>query len=205
MENPSEASLLDESWSLCSRAAFARTRGTDLDWWSIQIGLASSVESKALLKFLLQSVLLWVNESILVPVISSLGTILDRLDEEHWRTFISTTRERPLGRWRERPMRRATLRKVGLPEEMSPRAATILMTRVRPPDQYDIWLRYLRDYNGDDVSVHQAAMRTVAKRTDSRVKGWDVALDVIARGYAKGAVFSALRDPQGGAALHLLT
>jgi hypothetical protein len=141
-----EYHLIDERESLCNRAAYAKQRSDDVEWWCEQLASASGTGMSAV-----QSVVLVMHQFAPMDLILSLSDeisgALDRLPALAWHQLARacSALEAPI----------ISVGTLGFPSSTSPRLAALLVDRLSPDDGMVIYERYLAGYNANDTSVLQ--------------------------------------------------
>ena len=141
-----ECRLTDQRETLCDRAAYAKQRSDDSDWWREQLASASNIGTSAV-----QYVVLAMQQFSPIELIFTLSgevsSALDRLPDSAWHRLAraSSNLEVPI----------KNIGSVGLPSSASPRLAALLIDRFSPDEGLLIYERFLVGYNGSDRSVLQ--------------------------------------------------
>ena len=180
--------LLRNEIPLLDRLGFAKTV-TSVDWWKEQLRSADESENLRDKKFVALAVFTCLPTNSLMKLADCMQSYIDELPEESWRLVVDAMNNyrRLFNKQRGRP---TPPFQSSWPQSISPRFASALLYRSRSSTAEAIRSRYLPDYDGDDATVHRAAIEIVQERLRENGRDWNKALPVIARGYAHGVTAS---------------
>jgi hypothetical protein len=141
-----ECRLSDQSATLCDRAAYAKQRSDDSEWWRDQLASAS-ITGIGKVQFVVLAMQQFMPLEPMLALSEEISGALDRLSDSAWHQLARAISSL------EVPTR--SLGGLGLPPYKSPRMAALLIDRLSRNDGLLIYEQYLANYNGKDRYVLQ--------------------------------------------------
>ena len=175
--------LLDTSKDLCKRARYARLRAGQESWWTKQI---ERTTSECEISFILLILITWGSRKTLEKMIDKINYLVRDLSETAWKNLYNSTEE-ALGM--TQMLDHMLIEVNQIPHSLDFKTAALISLRSKLGTRKSIYLRYLRNYDGSDISILKLCNDMSLELLVNDYSMWDEVRDVIQRSYKKGIVF----------------
>ena len=175
--------LFDHHRPLVRRARYARLRAGSRNWWSEQLGSASSADEVRMALLLFAT---WAGARAIEGLAEEFDRLIIGLGTSEWQSLHSSLRtavDVNAGRsW----ISQLTIRVSALPPALSARTVALLAERGTPPTVDELYERYLTNYDGGDpiISVLRADIEVLRALEDNTK--WGQAISSVRSSYSLG-------------------
>jgi hypothetical protein len=181
--------LLDNSAPLCGRAAHARLKSDDRDWW---IDNLNSAEQDLELAFVTLMLLTWATADVICKLIDVIDEKVVGLSDQIWTMFAGTL---GLSRWiadKRQAKSAIRIKSHALPSKMSPRLAACMLLMSNRVLENAVLKKSLLEYDGPDEQILGSVQRVSFSLANNGKLSWPAALKAIKTTYSSQTTFEPL-------------
>ena len=178
--------LLDEQASICGRARFARLQSGSPNWWLKQLDMHGDLPQAI---FVLLNIFTWATFRTIFKLKDVLAERLRSLSTARWVQLNEL-----LGQlnWLVGRNNRHKLNFDDF-DDVSIRMCSVLSTRLDNRQIDTLYVRFLREYTGDDPVVLQFCADAAVQRLLSKQPDWRPDLDIVRHAYLRGFAGQTLK------------